>query len=195
MLKFGGPSSYPLFVNIVYGCSLGSYGKVFLVRKNQGYDSGHLYAVKVLKKATSSVRTRIGSKLERNILAKIEHPFIVKLHYAFQTEGKLYMVLDFLRGGDLFTRMSTEKVLHEDEARFYLAELALALQHLHSLGIIHRDLKAENLLFDKDGHLVVTDFGLSKEYIKVILNIVPTRSGLTQFKTTKLQYLIKSSKQ
>ena len=71
---------------------------MFLVRKNQGYDSGHLYAVKVLKKATSSVRTRIGSKLERNILAKIEHPFIVKLHYAFQTEGKLYMVLDFLRG-------------------------------------------------------------------------------------------------
>ena len=80
-------------------------------------------------------------------------------------------------GGDLFTRMSTEKVLHEDEARFYLAELALALQHLHSLGIIHRDLKAENLLFDKDGHLVVTDFGLSKEYIKVISNIVPTRSA------------------
>ena len=87
-----------LCVIIVYGCPLGSYGKVFLVRKNQGYDSGHLYAVKVLKKATSSVRTRIGSKLERNILAKIEHPFIVKLHYAFQTEGKLYMVLDFLRG-------------------------------------------------------------------------------------------------
>ena len=84
-----------------------------------------------------------------------------------------FYVLDFLRGGDLFTRLSKDKVLREDEARFYLAELALALQHLHNLGIIHRDLKAENLLFNQDGHLAITDFGLSKEYLKVSLGNIP----------------------
>jgi len=86
----------------------GSFGKVFLVRKNQGKDAGTLYAMKVLKKATLKVRDRIRTKMERNILADVEHPFIVKLHYAFQTEGKLYLILDFLRGGDLFTRLSKE---------------------------------------------------------------------------------------
>uniref|UniRef100_A0AC34FVF7 Protein kinase domain-containing protein n=1 Tax=Panagrolaimus sp. ES5 TaxID=591445 RepID=A0AC34FVF7_9BILA len=84
----------------------GSFGKVFLVRKIKGRDSNKLYAMKVLKKATLKVRDRVRTKTERNILAQISHPFIVKLHYAFQTEGKLYLILDFLRGGDLFTRLS-----------------------------------------------------------------------------------------
>ncbi|PNJ29607.1 RPS6KA2 isoform 13, partial [Pongo abelii] len=79
----------------------GSYGKVFLVRKVKGSDAGQLYAMKVLKKATLKVRDRVRSKMERDILAEVNHPFIVKLHYAFQTEGKLYLILDFLRGGDL----------------------------------------------------------------------------------------------
>uniref|UniRef100_A0A3B5B6Z1 Protein kinase domain-containing protein n=1 Tax=Stegastes partitus TaxID=144197 RepID=A0A3B5B6Z1_9TELE len=86
----------------------GSYGKVFLVRKIRGVDRGQLYAMKVLKKATLKVRDRVRSKMERDILAEVNHPFIVKLHYAFQTEGKLYLILDFLRGGDLFTRLSKE---------------------------------------------------------------------------------------
>ncbi|KAI2544567.1 ribosomal protein S6 kinase A2, partial [Homo sapiens] len=86
----------------------GSYGKVFLVRKVKGSDAGQLYAMKVLKKATLKVRDRVRSKMERDILAEVNHPFIVKLHYAFQTEGKLYLILDFLRGGDLFTRLSKE---------------------------------------------------------------------------------------
>ena len=81
--------------------------------------------------------------MERNILADVVHPFIVKLHYAFQTEGKLYLILDFLRGGDLFTRLSKEIMFTEEDVKFYLAELALALDHLHSLGIIYRDLKPE----------------------------------------------------
>ena len=83
--------------------------------------------------------------MERNILVDVEHPFIAKLHYAFQTEGKLYLVLSFLRGGDLDTRLKNEKTKKFDEkdAKFYLAEVALALQHLHSLGIIYRDLKPE----------------------------------------------------
>ncbi|XP_048864032.1 ribosomal protein S6 kinase alpha-2 isoform X2 [Brienomyrus brachyistius] len=143
----------------------GSYGKVFLVRKVKGSDKGQLYAMKVLKKATLKVRDRVRSKMERDILAEVNHPFIVKLHYAFQTEGKLYLILDFLRGGDLFTRLSKEVMFTEEDVKFYLAELALALDHLHSLGIIYRDLKPENILLDEEGHIKITDFGLSKEAI------------------------------
>ncbi|XP_042715017.1 ribosomal protein S6 kinase alpha-3 isoform X3 [Chrysemys picta bellii] len=116
----------------------GSFGKVFLVKKISGSDARQLYAMKVLKKATLK---------------------------AFQTEGKLYLILDFLRGGDLFTRLSKEVMFTEEDVKFYLAELALALDHLHSLGIIYRDLKPENILLDEEGHIKLTDFGLSKESI------------------------------
>ncbi|XP_059380743.1 ribosomal protein S6 kinase alpha-3 isoform X6 [Carassius carassius] len=143
----------------------GSFGKVFLVRKTTGPDAGQLYAMKVLKKATLKVRDRVRTKMERDILVEVNHPFIVKLHYAFQTEGKLYLILDFLRGGDLFTRLSKEVMFTEEDVKFYLAELALALDHLHGLGIIYRDLKPENILLDEEGHIKLTDFGLSKESI------------------------------
>ncbi|XP_037922435.1 ribosomal protein S6 kinase 2 beta isoform X3 [Hermetia illucens] len=141
----------------------GSFGKVFLVRKVVGKDAGTLYAMKVLKKATLKIKDRVRSTNERNILADVGHAFIVKLHYAFQTPGKLYLILDFLRGGDLFTRLSKEVMFTEEDVKFYLAELALALNHLHSLGIIYRDLKPENILLDQDGHIALTDFGLSKQ--------------------------------
>nr|CAB3265766.1 ribosomal protein S6 kinase alpha-3 [Phallusia mammillata] len=141
----------------------GSFGKVFLVRKITGQDRNQLYAMKVLKKAKLKVRDRVRTKMERNILVDVNHPFIVKVYYAFQTDGNLYMVLAFLRGGDLFTRLSKELMFTEDDVKFYLAELALALDHLHSLGIIYRDLKPENILLDVDGHIALTDFGLSKE--------------------------------
>ncbi|XP_056593791.1 ribosomal protein S6 kinase alpha-3 isoform X3 [Triplophysa dalaica] len=143
----------------------GSFGKVFLVNKTVGPDAGQLYAMKVLKKATLKVRDRVRTKMERDILVEVNHPFIVKLHYAFQTEGKLYLILDFLRGGDLFTRLSKEVMFTEEDVKFYLAELALALDHLHGLGIIYRDLKPENILLDEEGHIKLTDFGLSKESI------------------------------
>jgi len=161
--KAGFEKASPTQFELLRVLGQGSFGKVFLVRKNSGKDSGSLYAMKVLKKASLKIRDRIRTKMERNILADVEHPFIVKLHYAFQTEGKLYLILDFLRGGDLFTRLSKEVMFTEDDVKFYLAELALALQHLHSLGIIYRDLKPENLLLDSHGHIAVTDFGLSKE--------------------------------
>ncbi|XP_044756566.1 ribosomal protein S6 kinase 2 beta isoform X2 [Coccinella septempunctata] len=140
----------------------GSFGKVFLVRKVVGSDAGMLYAMKVLRKATLRVRDRYRTKMERNILVDVEHPFIVKLHYAFQTTGKLYLILDFLRGGDLFSRLNKEVMFTEEDVKFYLAELALALHHLHTIGIIYRDLKPENILLDADGHIALTDFGLSK---------------------------------
>ncbi|KAL7979404.1 hypothetical protein Chor_004562, partial [Crotalus horridus] len=143
----------------------GSFGKVFLVRKLIGPDAGYLYAMKVLKKASLKVRDRVRTKMERDILVEVNHPFIVKLHYAFQTEGKLYLILDFLRGGDVFTRLSKEVMFTEEDVKFYLAELALALDHLHSLGIVYRDLKPENILLDEAGHIKLTDFGLSKESV------------------------------
>lgn len=144
----------------------GSFGRVFLVKKNNGKDKGTLYAMKVLRKATLKVRDRLRTKAERDILASIRHPFIVHLHYAFQTQGKLYLIMDFLRGGDLFSRLSNEVMFTEEDVRFYLAELLLALDHLHSIGIIYRDLKPENILLDSEGHVAITDFGLSKEAVE-----------------------------
>lgn len=161
--KEGHPRADPSQFKLLQVLGQGSFGKVFLVKKITGPDSGTLYAMKVLKKATLKVRDRMRTKMERDILAEVSHPFIVKLQYAFQTEGKLYLILDFLKGGDLFTRLSKEVMFTEDDVKFYLAELALALDHLHNLGIIYRDLKPENILLDADGHIRLTDFGLSKE--------------------------------
>ncbi|KAM7098053.1 ribosomal protein S6 kinase alpha-1 isoform 9-T9 [Molossus nigricans] len=164
-VKAGSEKADPSHFELLKVLGQGSFGKVFLVRKVTRPDSGHLYAMKVLKKATLKVRDRVRTKMERDILADVNHPFVVKLHYAFQTEGKLYLILDFLRGGDLFTRLSKEVMFTEEDVKFYLAELALGLDHLHSLGIIYRDLKPENILLDEEGHIKLTDFGLSKEAI------------------------------
>lgn len=147
IVKDGHEKATPSQFELLKVLGEGSFGKVFLVRKVIGPDAGTLYAMKVLKKATLKVKDRMRSTNERNILADIAvgHSFIVKLHYAFQTPGKLYLILDFLRGGDLFTRLSKEVMFTEEDVKFYLAELALALNHLHSLGIIYRDLKPENV--------------------------------------------------
>ncbi|XP_007893071.1 ribosomal protein S6 kinase alpha-1 isoform X2 [Callorhinchus milii] len=164
-VKEGSEKADPSHFELLKVLGQGSFGKVFLVRKVKPPDSGQLYAMKVLKKATLKVRDRVRTKMERDILVDVNHPFIVKLHYAFQTEGKLYLILDFLRGGDLFTRLSKEVMFTEEDVKIYLAELALALDHLHSFGIIYRDLKPENILLDEEGHIKLTDFGLSKEAI------------------------------
>ncbi|KAL5009628.1 hypothetical protein ScPMuIL_011933 [Solemya velum] len=164
-LTKGGEKLDPSHFELLKVLGQGSFGKVFLVRKITSKDAGTLYAMKVLKKATLKVRDRQRTKMERDILADVCHPFIVKLHYGFQTEGKLYLILEFLRGGDLFTRLSKEVMFTEEDVKFYLAELALGLDHLHSLGIVYRDLKPENILLDSDGHIKLTDFGLSKESI------------------------------
>jgi ribosomal protein S6 kinase beta len=138
----------------------GAYGKVFLVQKIKG---DKLFAMKVLKKATIVVHGSSDHHLsERSILEAISHPFIVKLHFAFQSQSRLYLILTYASGGELFSFLHTEKMFNDDQARFYITELLLGLEHLHSLGIIYRDLKPENVMLDKDGHLLLTDFGLSK---------------------------------
>ncbi|XP_016978069.1 ribosomal protein S6 kinase 2 beta [Drosophila rhopaloa] len=163
VIKEGHDKADPSQFELLRVLGEGSFGKVFLVRKIIGKDAGTLYAMKVLKKATLKVKDRVRSTNERKILADVGHAFIVRLHYAFQTPGKLYLILDFLRGGDLFTRLSKEVMFTEEDVKFYLAELALAMNHLHTLGIIYRDLKPENILLDEHGHIALTDFGLSKQ--------------------------------
>ncbi|XP_023313453.1 ribosomal protein S6 kinase beta-2-like isoform X2 [Trichogramma pretiosum] len=146
---------------------LGGYGKVYQARKKTGTDRGTLCAMKVLKKAKiiRSLKETAHTKTERNILQDIKHPFIVELLYAFQTEGRLYLGLEYMCGGELFSYMNKERMLYEDSARFYISEIVLAIEHLHSHGIVYRDLKPENILVGAQGHIKLCDFGLCKEHI------------------------------
>ena len=140
----------------------GSFGKVILVKHNK---TGKLYAQKQLKKATMIVNTKNYERTltERTILEKVSHPNIVKLFYALQDFDKVYLFLEYLEGGELFFHLSQEKIMSEKIACFYVAEMILALRHLHiNAGVIYRDLKPENCLLNRHGHLVLTDFGLSK---------------------------------
>ncbi|XP_044293108.1 ribosomal protein S6 kinase alpha-5 isoform X4 [Varanus komodoensis] len=124
--------------------------------------------MKVLKKATiiQKAKTTEHTKTERQVLEHIrQSPFLVTLHYAFQTDTKLHLILDYINGGELFTHLSQRERFTEDEVRIYIGEIVLALEHLHKLGIIYRDIKLENILLDSDGHVVLTDFGLSKEFV------------------------------
>uniref|UniRef100_A0A3B3E109 Ribosomal protein S6 kinase n=1 Tax=Oryzias melastigma TaxID=30732 RepID=A0A3B3E109_ORYME len=145
----------------------GAYGKVFLVRKVSGHDAGKLYAMKVLKKATivQKAKTAEHTRTERQVLEHIrQSPFLVTLHYAFQTDTKLHLILDYVNGGELFTHLVQRVRFKEQEVALYSGEIVLALEHLHALGIVYRDLKLENILLDSNGHIVLTDFGLSKEF-------------------------------
>ncbi len=141
----------------------GTYGTVLLVKQQA---TGRLYAQKQFRKASLTVRKHLveQTKTERAILESINrHPFVVKLFYAFQDHEKLYLILEYAQGGELFERMRTERMFPEETAAFYMAELVLALEHLHkTVGVVYRDLKPENCLLDAEGHLLLTDFGLSK---------------------------------
>ncbi|KAK3300506.1 kinase-like domain-containing protein [Chaetomium fimeti] len=141
----------------------GAYGTVLLVKHRE---TGRLYAQKQFKKASLVVHKKLveQTKTERQILESVNrHPFVVKLYYAFQDQEKLYLILEYGQGGELFTHLSMERMFSEETAAFYMAEMVLALTHLHAnLGVVYRDLKPENCLLDAQGHLLLTDFGLSK---------------------------------
>ncbi|OVA11961.1 Protein kinase domain [Macleaya cordata] len=145
----------------------GAFGKVFQVRK-KGYseidDNDGIFAMKVMRKDTIIKKNHVDyMRAERDILTKVDHPFIVQLRYSFQTKSKLYLILDFINGGHLFYHLYRQGIFSEDQARVYTAEIVSAVSHLHKRGIVHRDLKPENILMDIDGHVMLTDFGLAKE--------------------------------
>ncbi|KAF8311143.1 Pkinase-domain-containing protein [Clavulina sp. PMI_390] len=139
----------------------GTFGKVFQVRKK---DTRRIYAMKVLSKKEIIAKKEVAHTIgERKILQRsLECPFLVGLKFSFQTERDLYLVTDFKSGGELFYHLQRETKFTEDRARFYIAELVLALEHLHKYDIMYRDLKPENILLDATGHVALCDFGLSK---------------------------------
>ena len=106
------------------------------------------------------------AKTERDVLTYTKHPFIVGLKYAFQTPEKLFLILDYAAGGNMGRTLARDRKFSEERARIYLAEILLALEELHKRDIIYRDLKPDNIVFDEEGHALLTDFGLSKEGIR-----------------------------
>ncbi|KJE90626.1 serine/threonine-protein kinase gad8 [Capsaspora owczarzaki ATCC 30864] len=142
----------------------GSFGKVMQVRKK---DTNRIYAMKILKKSHLVERDEVGhTKSERIILAKNCSPFLVGLKFSFQTPEKIYLVLDYVNGGELFFHLQNEGKFSEQRSKFYTAQLLSALESLHAINVIYRDLKPENILVDFDGFIALTDFGLCKEEIK-----------------------------
>lgn len=148
----------------------GSFGEVYLVEK---ISDDSLHAMKVLcKDKIFEHKLARYAMTERNVLSVINHPFIVKLNFSFQTQNELFLILQYCPGGDLSEYLHVEKKFNEYKARIYGAEILLALEELHSKDIIFRDLKPDNVVLDEDGHALLTDFGLSKE-------------GVYDFKETK----------
>lgn len=140
----------------------GAFGKVFQVKKK---GTSEIYAMKVMRKDKIMEKNHAEyMKAERDILTKVDHPFIVQLRYSFQTKYRLYLVLDFVNGGHLFFQLYHHGLFREELACIYTAEMVSAISHLHANGIMHRDLKPENILLDADGHAMLTDFGLAKEF-------------------------------
>ncbi|KAF8202169.1 AGC/NDR protein kinase [Pholiota molesta] len=143
----------------------GAFGEVRLVQK---VDTGKVYAMKSLQKAEMLKRDQLAHvRAERDVLAESTSPWVVQLFYSFQDPLYLYLIMEFLPGGDLMTMLMKYDVFSEDVTRFYMAECILAIEAVHNLGYIHRDIKPDNVLIDKNGHLKLSDFGLSTGLHKV----------------------------
>lgn len=141
----------------------GTFGKVILCREKS---TAKLYAIKILKKEVIIQKDEVAHTMAENrVLRTTNHPFLISLKYSFQTADRLCFVMQYVNGGELFFHLSRDRVFSEERTRFYGAEIISALGYLHSQNIIYRDLKLENLLLDKDGHIKIADFGLCKEDI------------------------------
>ena len=141
----------------------GDVGKVYLVREKK---TSRLYAMKVLSKKEMIKRNKIKRALaEQEILATANHPFIVTLHHSFQSDENLYLCMEYCMGGEFFRALQSRpgKCLKEEDAKFYAAEVTAALEYLHLMGFIYRDLKPENILLHHTGHIMLSDFDLSKQ--------------------------------
>ncbi|KAJ6912062.1 serine/threonine-protein kinase tricorner isoform X4 [Populus alba x Populus x berolinensis] len=138
----------------------GAFGEVRVCREKS---TGHVYAMKKLKKSEMLRRGQVEHvKAERNLLAEVDSNCIVKLYCSFQDEEYLYLIMEYLPGGDMMTLLMRKDTLTEDEARFYVGETVLAIESIHKHNYIHRDIKPDNLLLDRNGHMKLSDFGLCK---------------------------------
>jgi len=146
--------------NVLKPISRGAFGRVYLARKQS---SGDLFAIKVLQKDDMVEKQLVGRVItERDIFAEVSNPLIVRFFWSFQSQKRLYLAMEYVPGGDMYSLLCNLGFLDEVLARRYIAETICAVEYLHKLGIIHRDLKPDNLLIAKDGHVKLTDFGLSK---------------------------------
>ncbi|XP_021738949.1 serine/threonine-protein kinase tricorner-like isoform X2 [Chenopodium quinoa] len=138
----------------------GAYGEVHLCREKK---SGNIYAMKKLKKSEMLSKGQVEHvRAERNLLAEVDSHCIVKLYYSFQDAEHLYLIMEYLSGGDMMTLLMREDILTEKVAKFYIAQSVLAVESIHKHNYIHRDIKPDNLLLDKSGHMKLSDFGLCK---------------------------------
>ncbi|TRY71029.1 hypothetical protein TCAL_10107 [Tigriopus californicus] len=136
----------------------GAFGEVRLVQK---IDTGHVYAMKILRKSAMVEKEQVAHvRAERDVLVEADHPWVVKMFYSFQDAVNLYLIMEFLPGGDMMTLLMKKDTLPEEVTQFYVAETALAIDYIHKLGFIHRDIKPDNLLLDASGHIKLSDFGL-----------------------------------
>jgi len=136
----------------------GAFGEVRLVQK---VDTGHVFAMKILRKADMVEKEQVAHvRAERDILVEADHQWVVKMFYSFQDPANLYLVMEFLPGGDMMTLLMKKDILTEEAAQFYIAETVLAIESIHKLGFIHRDIKPDNILLDARGHVKLSDFGL-----------------------------------
>eukprot|EP01118_Nematostelium_gracile_P004408 TRINITY_DN1515_c0_g1_i2.p1 TRINITY_DN1515_c0_g1~~TRINITY_DN1515_c0_g1_i2.p1 ORF type:complete len:636 (+),score=184.40 TRINITY_DN1515_c0_g1_i2:1123-3030(+) len=157
----------------------GNFGKVLQVRKK---DTGVIYAMKVLDKKSILENDEFEHTLtERNILATLVHPFLIGLHFSFQTQDKLFFVMDFINGGDIFFHLQNDHNFPADRARFYAAQIICGMQYLHQQGVIYRDLKAENLILNDDGYVLMTDFGISKTGLNTDTSKATTFCGTPEY--------------
>jgi len=156
-----GKSSTIKDFDVIKPISKGAFGSVYLAKKRT---TGDYYAIKVLKKSDMVAKNQVTNvKAERMIMMnQADSNFVVKLFYTFQSRDYLYLVMEYLNGGDCAALIKALGSLEEDWVQNYIAEVVLGLEHLHSRGVVHRDLKPDNLLIDSRGHLKLTDFGLSK---------------------------------
>ncbi|KAJ6241219.1 non-specific serine/threonine protein kinase [Anaeramoeba flamelloides] len=144
----------------------GAFGIVCLAREKI---TGDVYAMKILNKQKMIKQGQVDhARTERDLMVTIDNPWIVTLYYSFQDETYLYLIMEYVVGGDMMTHLIKREILTEDETRFYIAETVAAVSKIHSMNFIHRDLKPDNLLIDKNGHILLTDFGLSKNYQNIL---------------------------
>ena len=162
-----GPQQSPEDYDVMNVLGKGGFGKVLLVKK-KGNTNTQLMAMKMMDKAfIVQQQQQQHMNDELNVMKRIQHPFMIALYNAFQNETSLFLVMEFMQGGDLYVTMMDrpEKCFTEPETQFVVAEIAVALCHLHDLDIAFRDLKPENVLFDTEGHIRLIDFGLAKENV------------------------------